>query len=460
MLSRILSLLNPASVVVWTGFVALLTLSPLPPVAEPITRTQEQSQPGDASKTPYQVPDAKTKSADLPQSAPTEAAQNTETWEMKIDKKPDANYRLQKIQEWGNAVAQHKAGEADSAAVAIARWVPSDLEIVVGFVTKPVWKTISKATIRRLLHLTDQEVQKKDLSRLLKLGALLHTDIDLLELERGIYQQTGQEIDGQAFFADGRVIPQPQQFHWQLARRLIECLPSEDRMLRLWYIATTAHMQSRRLLGYAGHNLRSALEKLPSDERILFYAGALHEIWASPVNQNAQLPRGGRTSYGSKDSELRLARQFFQRALAVNPSLAEAHLRLGRVMGLMGDHKEAFKELQLATAAIQDRQLSYYLSLYMGYELEVLARPKEARVQYERAAGLFPTAQSPLLALSQLAGISGDSKAALLAVEQVFALPVKDFWNDDPLWRYDLAHVRDAAALIEEMHTAFGGLPR
>ena len=95
----------------------------------------------------------------------------------------------------------------------------------------------------------------------------------------------------------------------------------------------------------------------------------LHETWASPVNQNPLLPRGASVPYGSRDAELRLARQYFEKALEKNPSFAEARLRLGRVTGLQGNHKKAIAELQNAAASITDPQLSYYGSLYLGYGL-------------------------------------------------------------------------------------------
>jgi hypothetical protein len=90
----------------------------------------------------------------------------------------------------------------------------------------------------------------------------------------------------------------------------------------------------------------------------------------------------------------------------------------------------------------------------------MLSRQSEARTQYERAAMLYPTAQSPLLALSQLAHSFNEIGDAFLALKRVFALPHTDFWKDDPWWTYDLSHVRDADALVAEMYELFGRLQR
>jgi tetratricopeptide (TPR) repeat protein len=376
-----------------------------------------------------------------------------------------AETRTEKIREWSQAVAQHTPGKPDPAAVMIGKWQAKDLETVISYVTKlasqPInsaKRTLAKAPIRRLLQLTDQEAKQGSLNRLLKQGALLHTDIALLALDAGVYQDRGE---GMAVFADGRVFVYPKTLHWGLARELIDAIApfsSQDPMVRQWYIATTAHMYARRLLGYAGQNLKCALDRFPADPRILFFAGVLHETWASPVHQNALLPREVKVSYGSEESELKLAQQFFQKAISADPNLAEAHLRLGRVMGLLGHHDQAVAELQQAAASIGDPQLLYYASLFLGYEFATLSRRSEARDQYERAAMLYPTAQSPLLALSQLARNSDDLEGALLSLKRVFALPRKDPWKDDPWWIYDLAHVRDADGLIAEMRRMFGGL--
>jgi tetratricopeptide (TPR) repeat protein len=373
--------------------------------------------------------------------------------------------RTEKIREWSKAVAQHATGRPDPAAVMIGNWQEKDLETVISYVTKlasqspnSVKRTLAKASIRRLLQLTDQDAKQGSLNRLLTQGALLHTDVALLELGESSYQNAGE---GMAAFADGRFYIYPKTPHWEFARKLIDAgspLSSRDPMVRQWYIATTAHMQARRLPGYAGQNLKRALERFPADPRLLLYTGVLHETWASATHQNVVLPRAVKVSYGSEESELKLALQFFQKAVAADPNFAEARLRLGRVMGLLGHHDRAVLELQSAAASINDPQPMYYASLFLGHEFASLSRRSEARDQYERAARLYPAAQSPLLALSQLARSGDDLEGAWISLKRVFALPRKDPWKDDPWWIYDLAHVRDADALIAEMHKMFGGL--
>jgi tetratricopeptide (TPR) repeat protein len=375
--------------------------------------------------------------------------------------------KTERIREWRMAAAQHHPGQPDSAVVKIGSWRTKDLETVLSFVTKlaaqspgSMKRTLAKASSRSLLQLTDPEVQQGDLSRVLKQGALLHTDIALLDLGNGDHQDTRE---GMGAFVDGHIFLFPKTPHWEFARRLIDAVspaPTKDPAKIQWYLATTAYMQGRGLLGYARHNLEHALEIFPADPEILFYAGVLHETWASTAHQNVLQNSGAKVLYGSKESELKLARQFFERTIALDPAFSEAHLRFGRVLGLLGNHEQAVAELQQASVSLKDRQLLYYTALYLGYAFEMLCRRSEARDQYERAATLYPAAQSPLLALSQLARSDDDVKGALLALDRVFTLPRGDLWKDDPWWVYNQAHVRDAAALIDEMYRILGERPQ
>jgi hypothetical protein len=385
----------------------------------------------------------------------------------KNERKTDSNYQLRKVEEWRTAAVQHNPGKPDSAALMIGSWDERDLELVIKFLTKlasqpakTARRTLSRASTRRILQLTDQEVKRGDLNRILKQGALLHTDVALLGLEAKGNINASEPM---VAIDDGRAAFWPKRLHWEFARRLIDSVspsPAKDPIARQWYIAITAHMLSRRILSYARQNLENALKIFPSDDRILFYAGVLHETWASSLHQNILLPPGVQMVYGSKESEFKQARQFFQKSIESNPNSAETHLRLGRVLGLLGNHYQAVAELQQAAASIKDPRLLYYTSLYLGCEFAALSRPSEAREQYERAAVLYPTAQSPLLALSQLADSNGDVEGAFLAIQRVFALPRTDSRKDDPWWTYNLSAVRDADALVAEMHQLFGELPR
>jgi hypothetical protein len=429
----------------------------------PDSLAQSQSKPAAEDPAQSPIPSAQSPETTTMDHGATEAPEVSP--QTPAGKKPES--KTEKLREWRTAAVQHNPGQQDSAAVNIGSWRTKDLETVISYVTnlsvqpvKSIKHTVAKTSIRRLLQLTDLEVQQGDLSRVLKQGALLHTDIAMLDLGTGEYQGTGP---GMGVFIDGRIFLFPKTPHWEFARRLIDMVapsPSKDPAITQWYLATTAYMQGHGLLAYARQNLEHAMEKLPADHRILFYAGVMHENWASPAHQIVLQNSEAKVLYGSRESELKLARGFFEKAISLDPAFSEAHLRLGRVLGLLGNHEPAVAELQQAAATLKDPQLLYYTSLYLGYEFEMLCRRSEARDQYERAAKLYPAAQSPLLSLSQLARSDNDVKGALQALDRVFVLPRRDLWQDDPWWIYHQAHVRDSVVLIENMYKLLGERPQ
>jgi tetratricopeptide (TPR) repeat protein len=164
--------------------------------------------------------------------------------------------------------------------------------------------------------------------------------------------------------------------------------------------------------------------------------------------------------FGSRESELTRAQEFFREAVAADPGFAEAHLHFGRVTGLLGDHARAVASLKLAAAALSDPQLQYYAALFLGHEHEMLGNYDAARDQLQSAERLYPSAQSPLFALTHLVRWTEYFPQALAQLEPVLMEPG---WNDereDPWWAYEVAHARDADQLMDKMRRLIGGLPK
>jgi tetratricopeptide (TPR) repeat protein len=178
--------------------------------------------------------------------------------------------------------------------------------------------------------------------------------------------------------------------------------PAHDAMVRDWYVATTAWMQNRQ--EYDSAHVQRARLLFPVDADVLFLTGSQHETYASPLLQTAASSAarapGVRFDVRSGQAELREAEKAFRQALAIRPDLAEAHLRLGRVLSLLGKPKEAVDELRIAASQSREPLLSYYADLFVGAALESLRDLDAARNAYEAASRLRPEAQSPRLALS------------------------------------------------------------
>ncbi len=154
---------------------------------------------------------------------------------------------------------------------------------------------------------------------------------------------------------------------------------------------------------------------------------------------------------GSAGAELRQARTSLRRAVELDPQFHEARLRLGRVIGQLGGHRDAAVELRVVAQGARDPLVLYYARLFLGVEEEALGRLDAARDAYEAAAALYPRAQTPGLALAQLSWRGGDRAAARAAILE--ALSVEDRAGpaeSDPWWDYLISPGRHAAAFFEE----------
>ena len=430
-------------------------------------------------------------------------------------------YYALKARQWREAVEQHIPGKPDTAAVEVGSWSVDDLNVIlylVGNIRNGKLRPYISENVIRLfngrqyineniipfLYLPDNPNQ------LLKRAAVLHTDIPMLRLDTGYAPEDtlayyeggsfgtsrdlisaeygGDNISTYGQFSsyrsyrpgryykidrstisvqDGQVTAQDVEnnpgkvWHWKFARFLLDQItpqPSKDEMVQKWYVGATAFLLSSRLFTRAEENLTLALELFPSDPRLLFFKGVLHEKFASLSYRNVIPPDGMVYSFGSEEEELKKAREYFQKALKADPDFAEARLHLGRIRGLLGAHKEAEEELRKASASLTDTRLLYYCSLYLGNELAALNRIPEAREQYEIAAKLYPGAQSPLLGLSQLALKIGDYENALSYGRKIFNLPAKEDISEDPWWIYDVSPALNAPTLISEIYEKSGGL--
>jgi tetratricopeptide (TPR) repeat protein len=308
---------------------------------------------------------------------------------------------------------------------------------------------------------------------IMRRGAILHSDVAILAplsmKAAGEVRPTGGLERLRMEISDGREIDLAQSaVHWEIARMLLDLVvprggdraaPERDDMVRLWYRATASWMQLRE--DHDKLHLDRARQLFPSDPDILFLSGCQRETYAgAPIQtavRSAVLPTGVVIDIGSDRTELREAEAFFRRALEIKPDYPEARLRYGRVMGVLGRHAEAASELRRAVADLTDRQLLYYAELFLGAEEEALGNRDAAGVAYEQAAEGYPMAQSPLLALSQLARRHGDRRGALRAIDRLFALDQADRGDhDDPWWGYYVAQARDAEDLLEAMRQPYG----
>ncbi|HSL24135.1 MAG TPA: tetratricopeptide repeat protein [Vicinamibacterales bacterium] len=337
---------------------------------------------------------------------------------------------------WVERVERHTPGTLDDAAAEIAEWPAADLE----------------AALNGLRRYGSDVAREGRQNHILRRGALLHTDIAILDPARAAAFRgwsTSARLEV-VLGMDGRDLGSGSvSAHWEFARTLLAMVaphPREDGFVRRWYRAVAGYQLKRLWLGIVPAHLEQALRLFPDDADLLFLKGGLHETFASSRCQ--PIRRRQPVTFGSAREEHERAARAFSRALASNPDLIEARVRLGRVLGQLGRHEEAARELRAAAPVVEDPLLQYYAALFLGAEEAALGRTDAARASFERGASLFPTAQSARLALSALALRSGDDAGALRALREAAALPSD---RDDPWWTYHVAYAAAADTLLDEL---------
>jgi tetratricopeptide (TPR) repeat protein len=380
------------------------------------------------------------------------------------------------VRRWVTAVHEHAAGAFDAPARGVASWPDEDLNLALFHVTAAFRILAERGWPAALEHANVRALGLSvpaDAQRLARRGAILHADVAMMAPRQSAPELSASALrnDSAVLLRDGEPVGWTDYpVHWRFGRALLLVvqpmrdapagrLPrgaAVDPFARHWFRATTAYLANWQMLSEVEAHTRQGIFTLPDDAVLLLFAGALHEQRASPVLQNAvrfaSLPPGTTLAIGSAPVELDLARRRLQHAVDADPALAEAHIRLGRVLGLSGDHAGAIRALQRGEGAAIDPRWKYFAAMFLGSEQEQRQRVAEARQAYARAAMLYPRAQSPLLALGRMATEAGDRQAAAAASHALLTLSPDPDLRDDPWWTYALRPRADLERLLAEYY--------
>jgi tetratricopeptide (TPR) repeat protein len=168
-----------------------------------------------------------------------------------------------------------------------------------------------------------------------------------------------------------------------------------------------------------------------------------------------EVPFGTRVLVNNRQTELILAERFLRRAVELEPGNAEAQLRYGWVLVQQKRLDPAFDALRAARATATESVLQYYALLFLAVAESAAGRHDAAIDLFEQAAPLFPTAQAPLLALSELAMRRGDRAASAAALQRLFGLPPLE--RVDPWWTYGTEYGRHWRASWSRVLEGFSG---
>lgn len=269
--------------------------------------------------------------------------------------------RWERLKQWLQAALDHEPGALDAPALTVGSWSTAALESLFPYVKalaellgtgefKPGWAVFSGAEKELLKNLAGR-TRGHDINRVMKRGALLHSDIAITVqmdsepvLDRSPRQPASASRVGPRFSLPRRptVLSDDARYqavgreaiHWDFARMLLDSVrptPSGDGVVRLWYQAIAAYFASRSLNAPALHHLERAWQLFPDDPDLLLDRGCLHETFAAPrvqtVIQTTTLPNGMRFEVASASSNLRDAERYFRLALNSNPDMTEARAR-------------------------------------------------------------------------------------------------------------------------------------
>lgn len=400
--------------------------------------------------------------------------------------------RISRLEDWLSAIETHRSGFADEPLGIVRPWPRQELERLLidlrslvtlmqrpdasfGIVAEPVTGTArpyTRTELEKLRALARAAAARGDANRILKRGAMLHTEISMV---RGTAAATTDERPSSLrqvtlLVGDGlQVGIEESVSHRAVARRLLDDVapepprrdPARDDFVRHWYQAFGALLCVRGVYDLA--HFERALELFPADAYLLMLAGSLHETLAGSrlqaVVDAARSRRDVSIRIGSGRDELERAEDVLRRAVRADPDGAEAHVRLGRVLSLRGRHAEALPELHRGRVMAKDPFVSYYAELALGGALHAVGSLADARAAFARAALLFPSAQSPRLSLSQLAHVDGDRLEALRLARSSLSIGGSTH-DEDPWWVYDFAAGRDADARLSELRQRLDALDR
>lgn len=279
---------------------------------------------------------------------------------------------------------------------------------------------------------------------------VLHTDLAIVERQTAAKTGDPRATSGSFVLEDGqevgRRVGSP---HWAVALKVATIMAggqdaTAQAVALRWFHTVNAlylHWADATLL-YADSGLRY----FPKDAVLHVYRGAVHQTYADGRVQQF-LDRAYRGSGAPQELapvELARAEADFRRALELDPTLAEARIRLAHVVGDLGRPDEAVALAGDALRAKLPPFFETYASLILGRNHMRAGRIDEARAAFDRAAVLEPTAQAPRIGLSQVALASGRSDTAL-ALLTAFLGPGRDLPTDVEVWsRYYRVHSPEA----------------
>jgi tetratricopeptide (TPR) repeat protein len=147
---------------------------------------------------------------------------------------------------------------------------------------------------------------------------------------------------------------------------------------------------------------------------------------------------------------LNTARRSLEQAVALDPGLDRARLRLGRVLWHLGKAEESRAALDAVLARSRDGAVLHLAHLFLARVHQDAGRHGEAVSEYRAALLLQPDSQAAALGLADALQLAGQPDAAREAVEGALSAATRR--RDAQLfWEYRYADARHASRLLDAL---------
>lgn len=236
--------------------------------------------------------------------------------------------------------------------------------------------------------------------------------------------------------------------HESLAVEIARMLKDDDThrvFARRWYEAMAGLAQDENRWGDALEWADRGVREFPDSAEMLLVSGSLEEtvgaqaapvLFAEALLQPDTSDRRANLAYLQElRGHLEKARRALRSAVAVDPALVEARLRLGRVAWRLGETAEARSALEEVLGLKPGADTAFLAHLFLGRLDEDAGRLEAAARSYEAALALDARCQSARLALSHVRLRLGDAAAARREVETALGF-VDRRPGGDAYWRY------------------------
>ncbi len=232
----------------------------------------------------------------------------------------------------------------------------------------------------------------------LRVAAMLHADRDKVEKPEPV----GREE-----------LPRCPGAHARIAGRYAAVLARDSAtrdFARRFFLTTALLWQHRACFDDALLQARAGIELFPRDAELLLTAGCVLEekAFLTTVSSRDAFP----SALALPQEWFKDARRDLADAVAIDPDLVLARVRLGRVLWRLGQPEPAREALEAAVARAREPDHRYLAHLFLGRIHEDAQRLDQALSEYRRAAEVYPEGQSAAVALSHALQLTGDMEGS------------------------------------------------